>query len=172
MNLYSKKVLPLLSFLLLPIISFCNPGWFALMEVQSYWPLIWLLPWTVIYGAQNGAICGLFLGIILDSVNNDIYTQIPGLVISGFWFGQLIKDKVKIISRSQYGLFASLTSFVCGLIYFAQVLYRNQSYDNSVFLISHGIKNIFAQVLLTGLIAPVFCFWLFLLFDNSKKLNN
>ena len=154
----------LLSFLLIPVFSILNPIWFSLMGVQPYWPIFWLLPWSILNGPINGLIIGFIIGIILDSINNDIYSQVPGLLICGFWFGKLGNLKY----RYQYGLLASLGSLICGLIYFVQVIVINYQ-KNPDWLLSFGLKNIFGQILLTGLFAPVFSICLYGLFLKKFK---
>ena len=134
------------------------------MGVQPYWPIFWLLPWAVLKGPIHGLIIGFVVGTILDSVNNDIYTQVPGLLICGFWFGKLNGLK----HRYQYGLVASLGSLICGLIYFFQLMVNNYQ-KNHEWLFSFGLKNIFGQILLTGLFAPVFSICLYELFSKNVK---
>ena len=164
MNVLSiKNIYSLFSFLLIPIFSLWNPIWFSLMGIQPYWPIFWLLPWSILNGPINGLITGFIIGIILDSINNDTVTQIPGLLICGFWFGRAGQLK----RRFQYGLLASLGSLICGLLYFLQLIFIN--YINSPdWLVPFGLKNIFGQIFLTGLFAPVLCISLHELF--SRKL--
>ena len=160
--------LSLISFLMIPILFLWNPSFLSLMGFQPYWPIFWILPWAIIYGPINGIIIGLFLGIILDSIANDIFTQIPGLIICGFWFGKLSAIRKDHFTAFQYGLVASLGSLICGFVYFLQLIYQSFQYQNNYWLISYGIQNITAQVFLTGLFAPVFCSWLFVLFNRKK----
>ena len=161
-----KNNYSLLSFLLIPLLSLWNPIWFSVMGVQPYWPIFWLLPWSILNGPLNGLAVGLIIGIILDSINNDIYTQVPGLLICGFWFGKL----GNLNKRYQYGLVASFGSLTCGLIYFLQILVNN-SQNNPDLLFSFGLKNIFGQILLTGLFAPVISDCLYSLFSKKFKKN-
>jgi len=160
-----KNNYSLLSFLLIPLLSLWNPIWFSLMGVQPYWPIFWILPWSILHGPINGLIIGFIIGMILDSINNDIHSQVPGLLICGFWFGKLGTLK----HRYQYGLVASLGSLVCGSIYFFQIILGNYQ-NNPDWLISFGLKNIFGQILLTGLFAPVLSICLYK--SLSKNLKN
>jgi len=169
MNLLSRKNLSILTFILIPILFFLDPLGFSLMQVQPYWPIFWLLPWAIINGPINGLITGLFLGLMMDILINDPYTQIPGLLICGFWFGNFGKYHSKDINRFQYGLISSLGSFLCGITYFVQIVVFNLFEKNNFMYLSLGIKNIFAQVFLTGLLAPIFCAWLFALFNKKTK---
>ena len=170
MDLNKRNYLSLLSFLLIPVLFLWNPSWISLMGVQPYWPLFWLLPWSIINGSLIGCLTGLIIGIILDSINNDLYTQIPGLILCGIWFGKLGNYKKNFFTKFKYGLSCSVGSLLCGLIYFSQIIYSNYVYKN-FFSLSFGIRNIFSQVFLTGLLAPIFCSLLFTFFNKNRKRN-
>ena len=68
---FIKKNLSLFSFISVPIIFLWNPSWLGFLGVQPYWPLFWLLPWSMIHGSNNGLMYGLFFGLILDSITID-----------------------------------------------------------------------------------------------------
>ena len=171
MGQFLKKKISLISFLLIPVLYFWNPNWLEFLGVQPYWPLFWLLPWAMIYGSIDGLIIGLFLGLILDSLSLDSnFTQIPGLVLCGIWFGQLTNSSNVFVGHFKYGLICSIASFLCGSLYFIQILIKNFT-EHSIFLYLPSIKNIFAQVFLTGLLAPFICSLLFDLFYKSKGRN-
>ena len=123
----------------------------------------------MIYGSFNGLIIGLFLGLILDSLSLDSssFTQIPGLVLCGIWFGKLSISNNIFVGHFRYGLICSIASFFCGTLYFSQILMKYWS-DHTIFLNLPNIKNIFAQVFITGLLAPLICSLLFRLFQKSK----
>ena len=122
MGNYFKKKISLISFLFIPIVYFWDPNWLEFLGVQPYWPLFWLLPWSMIYGSFNGSIIGLFLGLILDSLSLDSsFTQIPGLVLCGIWFGKLGISNNVFIGHFRVGLVCSVASFFCGLLYFFQI---------------------------------------------------
>ena len=122
---YVKANISLLSFIFIPILFLWNPSWVSFLGVQPYWPLFWLLPWAIIVGPIKGALTALITGIILDSLNNDLYTQIPGLIICGLWFGTINKFQTDVFLHWRYGLFAALGSFICGVIYFLQILFSH-----------------------------------------------
>ena len=167
-----KKNLSLISFVFVPILYFWDPSWLGFLGIQPYWPLFWLLPWSMLNGSINGFIVGLCLGLTLDSISPDSYfTQIPGLVLCGIWFGKLSTCDNVFVGHVRYGLVCAFGSFLCGILYFAQILIRNWS-DNSIFLDLPSTKNIFAQVFITGLLAPLVCSWLFRLFKGTKQRNS
>ena len=167
-NFFTKK-LSLIFFVLVPIIFLWHPNWLGFLGVQPYWPLFWLLPWSMINGSINGLIYGLFLGIILDSLTLDSsFTQIPGLILCGFWFGRIKIHSDILVGHFRYGLICTLGSFVCGSIYFLQILFKNFS-DSSFFLFIPSIQNILAEVFLTGIYAPLICSKLLRVFKMSAK---
>ena len=169
MNKFLRNKLSLIFFMFVPIIFLWHPNWLGLLGVQPYWPLFWLLPWSMINGSMNGLIFGLFLGVILDSVTVDSsFTQIPGLILCGFWFGRIKIHSDILIGHFRYGLICSLGSFVCGTIYFLQILFKNLS-DNSFLLFIPSVQNILAEVFLTGFFAPLICSQLLKIFKLLRR---
>ena len=168
MGKYLKKHFFLISFLFIPIVYFWDPNWLEFFGVQPYWPLFWLLPWSIIYGSLDGLTVGLCLGLMLDSITPESnFTQIPGLVLCGIWFGKLSLSSNVFLGHFRNGLICSIASFLCGSLYFFKILIVNLS-ENTIFLYFPSIKNILAQVFVTGLFAPLLCSLLFNLFKRSK----
>ena len=168
MNNFFIKNLSLFVFLCIPIIFLWHPNWLGFFGVQPYWPLFWLLPWSMLNGSINGLILGLFLGLILDSLTLDSnYTQIPGLIICGFWFGRIKIHTDILIGHFRYGLICSFGSFLCGTLYFLQILFKNFS-DSTYLLFIPSVQNILAEVFLTGFFAPLICSKLLRIFKSFK----
>ena len=169
MKFYSNQYLSLVTFLVIPLIIFWNPSWLSLMGFQANWPLFWLLPWSLIYGPLKSMFLGFLLGFILDTFNDDVFTQIPGLMICGFWFGKVGSLYQLNKNPLQFGLTAAIGSLICGVIYFLQIIIHHKLENSPLWLLDYGVQNIFAQVFLTGLLAPVFCKWLYFLFSRKYK---
>ena len=172
MNKFFKKKISIILFIFIPIIFLWHPNWLGFLGIQPYWPLFWLLPWSMINGSINGLIFGFFLGIILDSVSLDsTFTQIPGLVLCGFWFGRIKSHDEILVGHFRYGLICSIGSFICGSLYFAQILIKN--FSDSIFLLFiHSFQIILAEVFLTGFFAPLFCSQLLRLFQFSQEKSS
>jgi len=168
MKFYFNQHISLISFLIIPLVNFWNPSWLSLMGYQAYWPIFWLLPWALIHGPFKSMLLAFLLGFILDTINADLYTQIPGLMICGFWFGKIGSLNQSIKSPLQFGLTAAIGNLICGVIYFCQMNFKLLFDDSPLLLFSYGVQNIFAQVFLTSLLAPVFCKWLYLLFTKKN----
>ena len=169
MKTYFKKNFSVIIFFLVPIIFLWHPNWLGFMGIQPYWPLLWLLPWAIINGSINGLIFGLFLVLILDALTLDSnFTQIPGLVLCGFLFGRVKSQSDILVGHFRYGLICSFGSFLCGILYLAQILLRNFS-DGNFLMFIPGVKNILAEVFLTGLFAPFICSQLIRMFKFSRR---
>ena len=166
MKFYLNQYLSHISFLI-PLVIYWNPSWFSLMGFQAYWPIFWLLPWALIHGPFKSMLVGFLLGFILDTINADLCTQIPGLMLCGFWFGKVGSLNQFKNSPLQVGLTAAIGSLLCGLIYFSQMVFNLLLENSPLWIFSYGIQNIFSQILLTGLMAPFFCRCLYFLFSRK-----
>ena len=174
MNKFFKKRLSIIIFIFIPIIYLWHPNWLGFLGIQPYWPLFWLLPWSMINGSINGIIFGLFLGLILDAVTLDSnFSQIPGLVLCGVWFGRIKIHSDLLVGHFRYGLICAFGSFLCGTLYFLQILFINFS-DNNFLVFIPSVQNILAEVFLTGLFAPLICSQLLRLFKScmGEKQDN
>ena len=169
MNKFLKKKLSIIFFIIVPIIFLWHPNWLGFLGVQPYWPLFWLLPWSMMNGSIRGLIFGLFLGLILDSLTLESnFTQIPGLILCGFLFGRIKFHSNFLLGHFRYGLICSFGSFVCGTLYYLQIIFKNFS-DNTFLLFIPSVQNILAEVFLTGLFAPLICSQLLRIFKYSEK---
>ena len=169
MNKFFTKKLSIISFIFIPIIFLWHPNWLGFLGIQPYWPLFWLLPWTMIHGSINGLIFSFFLGLILDSVTVDnSFTQIPGLILCGVLFGRVKLHSNIVLNHFRFGLICSFGSFLCGTLYFLQILFKNFS-DGALLLFIPSIQNILAEVFLTGFFAPLICSKLFKIFKFSGR---
>ena len=157
MNKFFEKKFPIVLFIFIPILFLWHPNWIGFQGFQPYWPLFWLLPWSMINGSINGLIFGLFLGLILDSLTlENNFTQIPGLILCGFLFGRIKLHSDILVGHFRYGLICSFGSFLCGTLYFLQIMFKN--FSGSTFLLYiPSVQNIVAEVFLTGFFAPFLC---------------
>ena len=157
MNKFITKNSSIIFFIFIPIIYLWHPNWLGLFGIQPYWPLLWLLPWSMINGSLNGLIFGLFLGLILESLTLDSHSsQIPGLILCGVLFGRIKPHSDILIGHFRYGLICSFGSFLCGILYFLQILFKNFS-DITFLLLIPSFQNILTEVFLTGFFAPLIC---------------
>ena len=159
----------IICFIFIPIIFLWHPNWLGFLGIQPYWPLFWLLPWSMINGPIKGLILGFFLGLILDSLTlENSFTQIPGLILCGIWFGRIKIHNDILVGHFRYGLICSIGTFLCGTLYFMQILVRNYS-ESTFLLFIPSVQNILAEVFLTGFFAPLICSQLLRLFKSSRE---
>ena len=169
MKKYLTEKLSIISLICIPIIFLWHPNWLGFFGIQPYWPLFWLLPWSMLNGSIKGLIFGLFLGLILDSITLDNnFTQIPGLILCGVWFGRIKIHSDILVGHFRYGLLCSLGTFLCGSLYFLQILFKNFS-DSTFLLFMKSFQNILAEVFLTGFLAPLICSQLLKIFKSSRE---
>ena len=169
MNKFFIKKLSIICFIFIPIIYLWHPSWLGFLGVQPYWPLFWLLPWSMIHGSINGLIFGLFLGLILDSLTLDSdFTQIPGFILCGVLFGRIKLHSNILLNHFRFGLICAFGSFLCGTLYFLQILFKNFS-DGTFLLFFPSVQNILAEVFLTGFFGPLICSQLFRIFKSSGR---
>ena len=169
MNKFFEKRLTTVLLIFIPIIFLWHPNWLGFLGIQPYWPLLLLLPLSMINGSIYGLIFGLFLGLILDSLSLDNnFTQIPGLVLCGIWFGKIKIHSNILVGHFRYGLVCSIGSFLCGTLYFLQILIKNFS-DSTFLLLIPSVQNILAEVFLTGFFAPFICSQLLRILKFSKR---
>ena len=168
-KLFTKKI-SILLFIFIPIIFLWHPNWIGFLGIQPYWPLFWLLPWSMVYGSESGLIFGLFLGLILDAIISSSFTQIPGLILCGLWFGKISNHNNFLLGHFRHGLVCSIGSFMCSGLYFLQIMIKNFPENKFLFLYP-SLKNIIIQVFLTGLFAPLICSQLLVLFKRTKGKN-
>ena len=169
MNKLFVKKLPIISFIFIPIIFLWHPSWLGFLGAQPYWPLFWLLPWSMINGSINGLIFGLFLGLILDSLTVDNnFTQIPGLILCGVLFGRIKFHSNILLGHFRYGLICSFGSFLCGSLYYLQILFKN-FLDDTFLLFIPSVQNILVEIFLTGFFAPLICSQFLRMFKYSMR---
>ena len=80
MNKFLIKKLSTISFIFIPIIFLWHPNWLGFLGVQPYWPLFWLLPWSII----NGSINGLLVGLGDDSPSLILYSKDADIKVGDF----------------------------------------------------------------------------------------
>ena len=169
MKKFFIKNISTIFFIFVPIIFLWHPNWLGFLGVQPYWALFWLLPWSMIHGSINGLIFGLFLGLILDSLTLESdFTQIPGFILCGVLFGRIKLHSNILLNHFRFGLICAFGSFLCGTLYFLQILFKNFS-DGTFLLFFPSVQNILAEVFLTGFFGPLICSQLFRIFKSSGR---
>ncbi|MCP9808610.1 rod shape-determining protein MreD [Cyanobium sp. HWJ4-Hawea] len=161
--------------LVVPFLSLASPWLLKLGGVAPAWSVLWLLPWALVGGPLAGAMAGLGLALLLDGLHLGFSSQVPALLLLGWWWGRLGSKGLPIERSFSLGLLALLGSLLLGFSVLVQelVAFRwagqppgqlfSQAFHQTTY-------TWFAQTLLTALLAPPLCS-LQLLFWRRKSLG-
>ena len=148
-------------------LHFFSPSWFTLMGTSPCWEVLWLIPFSLLYGPTYGVFAGLSLGLILDATSLGDGTQVPVLLLLGFWWGRLGRRGTPIDRSFSLGLLACLGSCLVGLSVWLQLLLKTIPTNTTLF--NHwSLHTLLAQVTLTSLMAPIICSWLLVIFRRAN----
>ena len=148
------------SALLVPILQLASPAWLNLDGVSPSWAVLWLLPWSLVDGPLAGAISGAAIGLVLDGLSLGDVTQVPALVLMGWWWGRLGRRGPPIQRSLNLGLLAWIGSLILGLSVWIQWLLLGATEG---LMQSWALQTTLAQALITGLLAPLVGSWQLLL---------
>ena len=148
------------SALLVPILQMSSPSWINLDGVPPSWAILWLLPWSLVDGPLAGAIAGAAIGLVLDGLSLGDVSQVPALVLMGWWWGRLGRRGPPIQRSLNLGLLAWIGALVLGLSLWLQWLVLGSSDGLTQ---SWALHTTLAQALITGLLAPLVGSWQLLL---------
>jgi rod shape-determining protein MreD len=145
------------SALLVPLLTLATPTWLTLSGVAPSWAILWLLPWSLVDGPVSGLVAGACLGLVLDGLSGGGLTQMPALMLLGYWWGRLGRRGRPIQRSFNLGLLAWIGSMVLGLTLWGQ-LRLFQGFETP--LLQHWAWQLCVlQALLTGLLAPMLASW-------------
>ena len=142
------------SALLVPILQLASPAWLNLDGVPPSWAVLWLLPWSLIDGPLAGAISGAAIGLVLDGLSLGDVTQVPALVLMGWWWGRIGRRGSPIQRSLNLGLLAWLGAVALGLSLMLQLLIT-QGGSLDALTRSWGLQTLWCQALVTGLLGPM-----------------
>ena len=153
------------SALLVPILQMAAPSWISLDGVPPSWAILWLLPWSLVDGPLAGAVSGAAIGLVLDGLSLGDVTQVPALVLIGWWWGRLGRRGPPIQRSLNLGLLAWIGTLVLSLSVWLQWLLLGLS-DGPIQ--SWALHTTLAQALVTGLLAPLVGSWQLLLWRRRS----
>ena len=151
--------------LLVPFLTLVSPTWISISGVGPRWAELWLLPWALEEGPVAGVFAGFCLGIVLDGINLDGSTQLPVLILLGYWWGCLGR-KNKFSDRSfVLGFLILFGSFISGLSIWLQTIFQ----VDGIFFNAWSFYTVLATSIVSALIAPLLCTLSLNLFFKGKS---
>ena len=142
------------SALFVPFLALASPGWLAIEGVGPAWAVLWLLPWALVDGPVSGGLAGVSLGLVLDGLSLGGLSQVPMLLVLGWWWGRLGRRGRPIQRSLNLGLLAWIGSMALGLSLMLQ-LWIVTGGGLDPLTRSWGLQTLWSQALVTGLLAPL-----------------
>tara|TARA_B100002051_G_scaffold272515_1_gene309425 strand:+ start:1507 stop:1959 length:453 start_codon:yes stop_codon:yes gene_type:complete len=134
--------------------TLATPAWFGIDGVGPAWAVLWLLPWALVDGPVSGAIGGLALGLVLDGLTVGGASQVPALLLLGWWWGRLGRRAPPIQRSFNLGLLAWIGSVSVGCSLIVQLLI-DRGFVLDPWMRSWGWHTVWSQALITALLAPM-----------------
>jgi hypothetical protein len=165
------------SLLLVPLLTLASPGFLRLAGVAPVWAVLWLLPWALADGPFSGVLAGAAAGLLVDGLHPGGVTQVPALMLLGWWWGRLGRRGPPVERSFSLGLLAMLGCLLLDLSLMLQWILASSlgraearlpvsGIDPAVLaqpgwhpadLAGAGLQVLLARMLITGLLAPVLC---------------
>jgi hypothetical protein len=165
--------------MLVPLLTLASPGWLKLAGAPPAWSVLWLLPWALVEGRFSGLLAGLVLGLLLDGLHHGLVSQIPGLMLLGWWWGRIGRSGPPIQRSFSLALLALLGTLLLNLSLMLQwtawswlgaseVIQPEAAVGVNPALLAQpgwhwgdlsgaGLQILLAQTLLNALLAPMLC---------------
>jgi len=176
MALLSRQPWFAASILLAPLLTLAAPGWPRLAGLGPCWAILWLLPWALSEGRRSGVLAGAILGLLLDSLHHGGVSEMPALMLLGWWWGRIGRLGPPVERSFSLGLLALLGTLLLDLTLALQWAVRSGLGGASHLssgaidparraqpgwhlddLAGAGLHGLLARALLTALLAPVLC---------------
>jgi rod shape-determining protein MreD len=138
--------------LVVPLLTLASPGFLKIAAVAPSWAVLWLLPWALVDGPASGAVAGLLLGTVLDALHLGNASEVPALMLLGWWWGRLGRRGPPIERSFNLGLLALLGTALLGATLLLQLRWQGALPTPHV-----AAQILLAQCLITALLAPVLC---------------
>lgn len=142
------------SALIVPLLTLSNPAWLGVMGVGPAWSVLWLLPWALVDGPVSGGIAGVALGLVLDGLTLGGPSQVPALLLLGWWWGRLGRRAPPIQRSLNLGLLSWIGSVGLGLSLILQFWIQSGG-TLDPWMRGWGLQTLWSQALITALLAPM-----------------
>ncbi len=161
-----KKLLILIAIIFFPVLITSTPAWLKVNGISPCWPVILLLPFSLKNPRWKSAIASILLGIFYDSFKVDEASYIPSFFFLSLVWSQYGLYNKKIELFLNIGLMAIFGTVVVSLSIWAQKIIFYSALRNNWFH-SWSIYVLFSEVIITGLVAPLFSSWLLLSYKKN-----
>ena len=161
-----KKLLIFLSAICLPFFIIATPDWLKINGIPPCWPVIWLLPFSLQNGPWRSALAAILLGCLIDSFTISEVSYIPSFFILSLIWGRYGMRHKNIELFFNIGLMAIFGTAFIGLSIWSQKIVLYSVLRNNWFH-SWAIYVLISEVIITGLVAPLFSSWLLITYKKN-----
>tara|TARA_B100000214_G_scaffold330817_1_gene271458 strand:- start:178 stop:678 length:501 start_codon:yes stop_codon:yes gene_type:complete len=157
----NQKLLIIFGLVCLPALMITSPDWLKINGITPCWPVILMLPFSLINRPWKSIVAALTLGILVDSFTISDVSYVPSLVILSIFFSIYGSHNKEIAFFFNIGLMALCgTAFVGFSIWIQKVITYSVLRNN--WFHSWSIYVLISEVIITGLVAPFVSSWLLL----------
>tara|TARA_B100000700_G_C14745563_1_gene715066 strand:- start:220 stop:720 length:501 start_codon:yes stop_codon:yes gene_type:complete len=161
-----RYLLTLFTAICLPALSITSPDWLKINGISPCWPVIWLLPFSLQNSPLVSAIAAVLIGLFMDSFKIGEVSYVPSLLILSLIWARHGKRNKTIKLFFNVGLMAMVGTFFVGLSFWMQRILLYNTLRNNWFN-SWAIYLLAGELIITGLVAPLFTSWLLLTYKKN-----
>ena len=162
----NNKVLLFFTIICLQAFIIISPTWLNINGITPCWPVILLLPFSLKNHPWKAAIASILLGIFVDSFTISDVSYIPSLFLLSLVWSIYGLHNQKIQLFLNIGLMAFFGTAFVGLSIWVQKIILYNVLRNNLFH-SWSIYVLLSEVIITGLVAPLFSSWLLLAYEKN-----
>ena len=162
----NKKILIFFVIVYLQACIIASPNWLEINGITPCWPVILLLPFSLKNSPWKAAVASVLLGIFIDSFTISDVSYIPSLLLLAIVWSKYGLHNKKIELFLNVGLMAIFGTAFVGISIWAQRIILYSVLRNNWFH-SWSIYVLISEVIITGLVAPLFSSWLLLTYKKN-----
>tara|TARA_Y100001968_G_C18957982_1_gene526278 strand:- start:47 stop:547 length:501 start_codon:yes stop_codon:yes gene_type:complete len=163
---YNKKLLIFFTTLAVPLFIISSPNWLKINGISPCWPVVFLLPFSLKNSPFKSAIVSILFGFLIDSFTVSDISYIPSLFLLSLVWSQYGLHNKKIELFLNIGLMAIFGTAVVALSMWFQKIILYSTLRNHWFH-SWSIYVLISEVIMTGLVAPLFSSWLLFIYKKN-----
>ena len=150
----------------LPFLTLISPNWLKIYGVAPFWPIFWLLSFSLKNGPVRAVLAGILLGFLMDSFTMGGASFVPSFLLLSFFWGSYGLQKKTIELSLNLGLMAILGTAFVGFTIWIQNIFLKSFLIDKLFN-NWAIHTLIAEITITGLLAPILCSWLLLSYKKN-----
>ena len=162
----NKKLLIFFIAICLPFFIISSPDWLKINGISPCWPVVCLLPFSLKNTRLISVIASIILGIFIDSFTVSDASYIPSLFLLSLVWSQYGLHNKKIELFLNIGLMTIFGTALVAVSMWVQKIILYSTLRNHWFH-SWSIYVLISEVIITGLVAPLFSSWLLFIYKKN-----